>query len=68
MRQVMGDVILFAPRRQSDAARRRGGEPVEAQIMFFTGVRYQRMSEPAATDASDDRPGSARGKRKRKRG
>jgi hypothetical protein len=68
MGRVMGDVILFAPRRQSEAARRRDGESVGAQIMFFTGVRYQRMSEPAVIATGDGRPTSAGGKRKRKRG
>jgi hypothetical protein len=68
MGQVMGDLILLSPRRQSGAARRRDGESAEAQIMFFTGVRYQRMSEPATTETNGGRPTSAGGKRKRKRG
>lgn len=40
--------------------------------MFFTGVRYQRMSEAACAEASGGRPvsegGGMGGKRKRKRG
>jgi hypothetical protein len=67
VRPIMGDIILFSPRRQTGAARRRNGESVEAQIMFFTGVRYQRMPD-AGTDTTDGRPTSAGGKRKRKRG
>jgi len=62
----MGDVILFSTRRQTGATRRRSGESVEAQIMFFTGVRYQRMPD-VATETTDGRPTSAGGKRKRKR-
>jgi len=63
----MGDVILLSPRRQSGAARRRDGESAEAQIMFFTGVRYQRMIEPTTTETNGG-PSSAGGKPKRKRG
>ena len=59
----MGDLILFPMRRTPSRERRSG----EAEILFFTGVRYQRMSEPAPTGASDDRP-SQGARRKRKRG
>jgi hypothetical protein len=66
----MGDVILFSPRRQSSAGRRRIGESDSAEIMFFTGVRYQRMSDSACAEATGGRPkdGNLGGKRKRKRG
>jgi len=67
MGQIMGDIILFSPRRQSGFTRRHKGESFEAQIMFFTGVRYQRMTD-ATTDTGGERPNSAGGKRKRKRG
>jgi hypothetical protein len=63
----MGDVILFSQRRKP-ALPARAAEFATAEIMFFTGVRYQRMSESAPTPTSDDRPSSQGGKRKRKRG
>jgi hypothetical protein len=70
MGRHMGDVILFSPKRQS--ARRRDGEGTSAQIMFFTGVRYQRMSDAACAEATGGTPlsegGGMGGKRKRKRG
>jgi hypothetical protein len=68
MRRVMGDIILITTRRRPEPARRREGESVEAQIMFFTGVRYQRMLEPATSETHGGRPTSAGGKGKRKRG
>lgn len=46
-------------------------EGATAQIVFFTGVRYQRMSEAEPVKTSDRQPGSEGGeggKRKRKRG
>lgn len=67
----MGDVILIPQRKGTAAARISGGEGVTAQIVFFTGVRYQRMSEAALVEASGHGPrseGGEGGKRKRKRG
>jgi hypothetical protein len=63
----MGDVILFSLRRQP-ASPARAPEGASAEIMFFTGVRYQPMSEIATKPTSDDRPSAQGGKRKRKRG
>ena len=63
----MGDVILL-PQRKRTAA---GGGGATAQIVFFTGVRYQRMGETAPAEASGRGPrseGGEGGKRKRKRG
>jgi hypothetical protein len=40
-------VIPFAPRRRSvDRAPPQGAQPV-AEILFFTGVRYERQPEPS---------------------
>jgi hypothetical protein len=63
----MGDVIAFQPTRKPSRARER--DRGTAAILFFTGVRYQRMSDLAPTHdgqpSSEDRVG---GKRRRKRG
>jgi hypothetical protein len=56
----MGDVILF--RQRKHPAPPRSNNERTGQILFFTGVRYQRMEAP------DLRPTSEGGKRKRKRG
>lgn len=66
----MADVILFSPRRQRLSARPADGE-ASGQIVFFTGVRYQRMTEAVSLDGGGGRPTTAGGgvaKRKRKRG
>jgi hypothetical protein len=69
----MGEVILFRPRPGRTQPR---GSPAlkEAQIMFFTGVRYERMIEPPPTpegESIDPAPvegtGSARHGRRRRR-
>jgi len=67
----MGELLLFRPvggQHGKDQAAR--GEP--ARILFFTGVRYQRM-EPAAAAADSDTSappsgvgGAGRGRRKRR--
>ena len=60
----MGEVVLF---RQSRPPRIRENEGA-AQNLFFTGVRYERMTE---TPPNNGRPSSNDGlgaKRKRKRG
>jgi hypothetical protein len=67
----MGDVILLLQRKRTAAARISRGEGATAQIVFFTGVRYQRMSEAAPVELSGRGPrseGGEGGKRKRKRG
>ncbi len=40
----MGLVIVFPKQAKANAPPRADGRA--AQILFFTGVRYQRMSEP----------------------
>ncbi len=66
----MGDVVQLPPtkRRSSLAA---SGDGHMAQILFFTGVRYQRMPEVVSTDsdgAGVPPHSGVSGKRKRKRG
>lgn len=63
----MGDVVSFPRRRLQGPARvdADGGEA--AQILFFTGVRYQRMPEATPPSAHGGQP-SEGGKRRRKRG
>jgi hypothetical protein len=43
----MGELVLFRP-RQGRSSISIDAPPSSAQIMFFTGVRYERMTEPAA--------------------
>ena len=66
---LMGEVILIPPRKRTAGARI--GDGATAEIVFFTGVRYQRMSEAAPVETSGCGPrseGGEGGKRKRKRG
>ena len=42
----MADVIPFAPRRRY--VRTAAADAAPAQILFFTGVRYERQPEPPA--------------------
>lgn len=44
----MADVIPFAPRRRSVRSAV-AADAAPAQILFFTGVRYERQPEPPAT-------------------
>ncbi|MDR7146393.1 hypothetical protein [Rhizobium sp. BE258] len=46
----MATIVALADRR-SQQPRRKDQEPVEAQILLFTGVRYERL-----TDAPKPRP------------
>jgi len=41
----MGELILFGP-REGRSWRSQSSAPLGAQIVFFTGVRYERMKEP----------------------
>ncbi|WP_332684334.1 hypothetical protein [Bosea sp. (in: a-proteobacteria)] len=43
----MADVIPFAPRRRF-ARTATAADAAPAQILFFTGVRYERQPEPPA--------------------
>lgn len=45
----MADVIPFAPRRRFARTTAAAADAVPAQILFFTGVRYERQPEPPAT-------------------
>jgi hypothetical protein len=68
---AMGELLLFRPvggqERKTQSAR---GEP--AQILFFTGVRYQRAEEPTSEIESDSTAspsggvGGGGGRRKRR--
>jgi hypothetical protein len=69
----MGDVILFRPRTGQSRKIRTSESRTEARIVFFTGVRYERMKEPVAAVGSGDLGappegglgGTGRGKRRR---
>jgi hypothetical protein len=54
----MNNVILFRP---ANSPRRMASGDRGAEILFFTGVRYQRMGEDPPAPAPRSRP--ARGKR-----
>jgi hypothetical protein len=68
MGSQMGDVILFRLRKRPGSTRSTEGEGRAGQILFFTGVRYQRMSETAHEETGGRRPSSEGGRRRRKRG
>jgi len=70
---AMGELILF--RAASGPRKERAEQADAAQILFFTGVRYERMAEPVAvSDGGDsDAPrsggvGGAGGGRRKRRG
>lgn len=44
----MSTILLFAPRPRAVQTQSQPSEP--AQILFFTGVRYERQSEPASIE------------------
>jgi hypothetical protein len=67
---AMGDLIFFRGRERQPSVRLGGDALRTADIMLFTGVRYQRMAEeaPNGADGRDaPREGGVRGKRRRKR-
>ena len=69
----MGELILFRPREGRRHSRLVLEDGVGAQIMFFTGVRYERAREPVIADGETDTPctgglGGPRSGRRRKRG
>ena len=71
----MGEIVTFRPhggqfRKRSASADRPG-----AEILFFTGVRYERMADPVVALAEGDSGappagglGGAGGRRRRRRG
>lgn len=68
----MGDLLLFRPSRNAARAMRADAQPQDAHILFFTGVRYRRETEPNPACASQDAPpkggvdGTGGGRRKRR--
>ena len=65
---MMGQVIAFRPREPSDRA---PSDERAAEILFFTGVRYERHEREAkAPDplSPDERRGRGRLGRRRRRG
>ena len=41
----MAEIIQLEQRRGHDPAPPKAGVPVEAKILFFTGVRYERLDD-----------------------
>jgi hypothetical protein len=70
----MGELIMFQPREGRVSRSRADAVNAGAQIMFFTGVRYERMADPPALAAADSGAppagdmGGTRGGRRRRRG
>jgi hypothetical protein len=67
----MGEVVQLPLTKRRSSLGSDGGDGRMAQILFFTGVRYQRMPEIVSTDADGTGAPShsgMSGKRKRKRG
>lgn len=62
----MGLLIGFPQQTMANSPPRANGG--SAQILFFTGVRYQRMSDPAPSENDGRSPTREGGKRRRKRG
>ncbi|MFC5418995.1 MAG: hypothetical protein DI537_00930 [Stutzerimonas stutzeri] len=62
----MADVIPFAPRRRF-ASQAPLGEGPFGQILFFTGVRYERQHEPAASKPPRRPRPAGRGERETRR-
>ena len=65
----MGEILLFRPRSGPVREQRSTARAESARILFFTGVRYERMLE-APQDDSDVTapPAGKRGSRRRRRG
>ena len=70
----MGEIISFRPHEGQVRKSRASTDRTGAKILFFTGVRYERMSDPPTALAEDDSgaPHSggmgARGGKRRRRG
>jgi hypothetical protein len=68
----MGELILFRPAQSAGRPTDATTQSPEARILFFTGVRYKREPEPAATAEVSQAPpkggmdGSGGGRRKRR--
>jgi hypothetical protein len=67
----MGDLVMFRPASSATPRMEAPRPPEGAKILFFTGVRYERV-EPAPADKANHTPpegglnGAGRGKRKRR--
>jgi len=68
----MGEIILFRPREGQARTARPSVAEAGARILFFTGVRYERMAEPAPSyndgDSGAPPAGGMGGGRRRRRG
>lgn len=62
----MADVIPFAPRRRATSQETAATGPL-GQILFFTGVRYERQHEPAANKPPRRPRPAGRGERETRR-
>jgi hypothetical protein len=68
----MGDLISFRPTRNAARANSAPAQPQDARILFFTGVRYGRETEPSPAIVEQDAPpkggvdGTGGGRRKRR--
>jgi hypothetical protein len=60
----MAEILAFVP-KTAEAAQPRPEGP--AQILFFTGIRYERHADPAEETAQAPRSGRARRTRERLR-
>jgi hypothetical protein len=70
----MGEIVSFRP-QEGKVRKSASADAPGAQILFFTGVRYERMAEskPARIEGDSGAPqsggiGGARGGRRRRRG
>ena len=66
----MGEIILFRPREGQARTARPSVAEAGARILFFTGVRYERMADCKGDSGAprSDGIGGARGGRRRRRG
>ncbi len=68
----MGDLILFRPSPNATRSNTAAAPSQDARILFFTGVRYKRETEPTPAAAEQDAPpkggmdGTGGGRRKRR--
>jgi hypothetical protein len=68
----MGDLVMFRPALSTATQRAKALQrPEGAKILFFTGVRYQRVEPLTSTSLTQPPPagglsGAGRGKRKRR--
>jgi hypothetical protein len=68
----MGDLLMFRPSPNASRASRADAPAQSARILFFTGVRYGRETEPSPAAIEQDAPpkggvdGTGGGRRKRR--